>query len=378
MLHSGDGSGRRYLVERRGLVKLLEGDPPTVTVFADLTGVVLFNASERGIQGVAFHPNYAVNRILYVTYTAVPDGALTLARFQAAADGTTVLPGGVVLLQIPHTAASNHNSMQPLFGPDGYLYMATGDGGGSPGSQDPQSLLGKVLRIDVDNGVPYAIPPSNPFVGNPSVRPEIWAFGLRNPWRNSFDRGGNRDLYIADVGQGAWEEVNRQPAGSAGGQNYGWPIMEGMHCREPAVNCDPMGQLTLPIGEYGHDLGISVTGGYVYRGSTYPIMQGRYIFADFGSGRIWTLHEVSPGVWARVERLDSDLTISSFGEDEAGEVYLTAYQTGRSTSSGRRRPERARPRGREKKSPAARKRRATRLGTLGVGAEGLEPPALRM
>jgi hypothetical protein len=218
------------------------------------------------------------------------------------------------------------------FGVDGYLYISTGDGGsgGDPNNngQTLTTLLGKMLRIDVNNadpGLNYAIPPSNPFFGHPTARREIWALGLRNPWRWSFDRGTN-DLYIADVGQGSFEEINRQPAGTIGALNYGWRIMEGFHCFNPNP-CDMSG-LTLPIFEYDHSLGnCSVTGGYVYRGPSIPALTGAYLFADFCTGRIWTLRQTG-GNWASTELLDTTYNISSFGEDQAGEHYVVDLSGG--------------------------------------------------
>jgi glucose/arabinose dehydrogenase len=185
--------------------------------------------------------------------------------------------------------------------------------------------LGKMLRLDVDNGDPYAIPRDNPFVGQNGARPEIWAYGLRNPWRYSFDRASG-DLWIADVGQNRAEEINVQPAGSRGGENYGWSVMEGLRCLR-GDSCDQNG-LTLPIAEYTREEGLSVTGGYVYRGSASPALVGAYFFADYGSGRIWSLHQGADGGWIRTELLDTDLGISSFGEDEAGELYLTDLRGG--------------------------------------------------
>lgn len=231
------------------------------------------------------------------------------------------------------------------FGADGYLYIGAGDGGGAGdppnNAQNPNTLLGKILRIDVEptpapiiaeahrsylplmlQGGPsplaYRIPADNPFVGLPGYRQEIWALGLRNPWRFSFDRL-NHDLYIADVGQSAWEEVNHQPGSGNGGENYGWRIMEGMHCYN-SQSCNQSG-LTLPVWEYSHADGCSITGGFVYRGSTYPGLQGIYFFADYCNGKIWGLVKET-GVWQSSLLLDSPYNISSFGEDEAGELYV--------------------------------------------------------
>jgi glucose/arabinose dehydrogenase len=219
-----------------------------------------------------------------------------------------------------------------VFGPDGKLWIGTGDGGsaGDPrgNAQNRGVLLGKMLRVDVDSGDPYGIPPDNPFVGQQGTRPEVWGLGLRNPWRYSFDRATG-DLWIADVGQNSWEEVNLVPAGSRGGINFGWNRMEGTHCFPPSANCDRAG-LQLPIHEYGtRDRGnCSITGGYVYRGRAYPAMVGGYFYGDYCSGRIWALAPRGDGTWENVELLDTNLQITSFGEDEAGELYVTAMDGG--------------------------------------------------
>ncbi len=220
--------------------------------------------------------------------------------------------------------AGNHNGGQIQFGPDGYLYIGTGDGGQANDPWDNAEnrgvLLGKMLRIAVQGQDSYAIPHDNPFIEQNDVRAEIWAYGLRNPWRFSFDRGTG-DLYIADVGQNQWEEVDFQPAESVGGEHYGWDTTEGTHCFEPASGCDDSA-ITLPVAEYAHDQGCSVTGGYVYRGATYPQLDGVYFYADFCSGDIWALRQGDDGVWQDEIVFDSDYRIASFGEDEAGELYV--------------------------------------------------------
>ena len=221
---------------------------------------------------------------------------------------------------------SNHNGGQLAFGPDGFLYIGTGDGGsgGDPGNraQSLTTLLGKILRIDVDGGTPYAIPPDNPFSSTASALPEIWAYGLRNPWRFSFDRATG-DLLIADVGQNAFEEINFQPAQSSGGENYGWRLMEASHCFNPASNCND-GSLTLPILEYGRGEGCSVTGGYVFRGRS-PGTRGMYIYGDFCSGTIWFAAPDEEGRWTNRLEIQSGLSISSFGEAANGEIYVAGY-----------------------------------------------------
>ncbi len=323
--HAKDGSGRLFVVQRDGRVRVVKGGRVTGT-FLDLRGPVSAGG-ERGLLNVAFHPDFATNRFLYVYYTR-SDGDIIVSRLQANAGKTSVSPSTEqVLLRIEHSANSNHNGGAMAFGPDdGYLYLGTGDGGGAGdplenGQDITSELLGKILRIDV-NGTGagpfdrYAIPADNPFVGDPGDD-EIWAYGLRNPWRISFDRtSGN--LFIADVGQGRREEVNREVASSAGGRNYGWDVMEGSLCFEPASGCNKSGKV-LPVAQYGHDLGCSITGGHVYRG-THRDLQGLYVYGDFCSGRIWTMREDGSG---ETVRKDTALNISSFGESESGELFVT-------------------------------------------------------
>ncbi len=254
-------------------------------------------------------------------------GETVIARYAVSANPNVADPQSAqILLTIPQPF-SNHNGGQLQFGPDGYLYIGTGDGGsgGDPqnNGQSLGTLLGKILRIDVDRSSLYAIPPDNPFVRRNGAKREIWAFGLRNPWRFSFDRLTG-DMFIGDVGQASWEEIDFQQANSRGGENYGWRLMEGKHCFNPSTNCDP-GTLTLPIVEYDHSLGCSVTGGYRYRGARLPQLFGSYLYGDFCSGRIWRAARTSRGRWTTAELLDSPYMISTFGEDEAGELYLAHY-----------------------------------------------------
>jgi glucose/arabinose dehydrogenase len=330
--HAADGTNRLFVAERRGVIRVAVGGVLQPTPFLDITALVRDEGGEQGLLGLAFHPSYETNGRFYVFYTAEAGsgpgeaGPNTLARYQVSTDPNVANPGSAqVLFAIPDFA-SNHNAGMLGFGPDGYLYVSTGDGGGggdpNNNGQNLMSLLGKMLRIDVnsaDPGLNYAIPPSNPFFNHSTARREIWALGLRNPWRWTFDRGTN-DIYIADVGQGSYEEINRQPVGTTTALNYGWRIMEGFHCFNPSM-CSSSG-LTLPIFEYDHQFGnCSVTGGYVYRGPAIPALTGAYLFADFCSGRIWTLRQ-GGGTWASTEILDTTLNISSFGEDQTGEHYV--------------------------------------------------------
>ena len=256
------------------------------------------SGSEQGLLGLAFHPRYRQNGYLYVNYTDMA-GHTAVVRYTARADGGAADPGSALPLLRVEQPAANHNGGHLLFGPDGYLYVGLGDGGGAGdtyrNAQSPQSLLGKMLRLDVDRtegGKPYAIPADNPFRDGP-FRPEVWAVGLRNPWRYSFDRTSG-DLYIADVGQNAYEEVNVVPAGAAPGLNFGWPRMEATHCYPSGSACDRQG-LTLPAAEYGRGGNCSVTGGAVYRGAAQPLLRGAYLFGDYCSGRIWSLHRDGGG-----------------------------------------------------------------------------------
>jgi glucose/arabinose dehydrogenase len=323
LTHAGDGSGRVFVVEKAGTIRT----SPDRETYLDITDRVGSEGSEQGLLGLAFHPGFRQNRRFYVNYTD-RDGNTVVSRFTAGPDGGPADPGSEQVVLRQEQPAANHNGGMLAFGPDGYLYIGLGDGGGGGDTygngQNPNTLLAKILRIDVDRGEPYAVPRDNPFVGREEFRPETWAWGLRNPWRFSFDRETG-DLYIGDVGQSEYEWVLHQPAGR-GGQNYGWPIIEGGECyREDP--CDKTG-LTLPVAVYTHDEGIAVTGGYVYRGERYPALRGAYVFGDFGDGRIWTLHRNAGGEWTRTEALRADAAISSFGEDEGGELYLTDYTSG--------------------------------------------------
>lgn len=323
LTHAGDD--RLFVVEQPGRIRIVKDGQLLERPFLDITDKVLTNGNEQGLLSVAFHPDYAANGQFWVNYTRVRDGATVIERYtvsRADPDRADAQSGKVILV-VAQTEA-NHNGGLVKFGPDGYLYVGMGDGGGGGdrhgsigNGQDLNALLGKILRLDVTNQDTYAIPASNPF------GTEIWSYGWRNPWRFSFDRATD-DLYLADVGQNAYEEVHFQPASSTGGENYGWRIMEGTHCFDPSQGCDQAG-LVLPIAEYSHDEGgCSITGGYVYRGSQYPAMQGTYFFGDYCSGFIWSLQR-SGDQWEMTKRLESGVQISSFGEDVNGEVYVVDH-----------------------------------------------------
>ena len=319
-----DGSARLFIVEQEGFVRVVQSGVLVATPFLDIRSRVT-SGGERGLLGLAFHPNYGGNRRFFLNYTRTFGGQLqsVVAEYQTSAtDSNAADPTERILLTLDQPF-DNHNGGQVVFGPEGYLYIGFGDGGsgGDPlaNGQNLGTLLGKILRIDVDSALPYAVPPDNPFVGQAGAREEIWAFGLRNPWRFSFDRTNGR-LFVADVGQDSFEEVDLVTKGG----NYGWNIMEGTHCYQPPAGCDTTG-LDLPIVDYSHSEGNSVTGGYVYRGTLNPELRGLYFFGDFITGRIWTLTETSPGVWTRALLLDTILNISSFGLDPAGELLVVDY-----------------------------------------------------
>ncbi|MCW5848603.1 MAG: PQQ-dependent sugar dehydrogenase [Anaerolineae bacterium] len=326
---AGDGTGRLFVVEKRGTIRIVRGGTVVAPPFLDITPLVRSSGFEQGLLGLAFHPRYRDNGLFFVNYTN-RDGNTVIARYRVSSNSDRADPDSAVTVLGVDQPYSNHNAGHLAFGPDGYLWVGLGDGGsgGDPrgNGQNPAVLLGKMLRLDVDSGEPYRVPPDNPFVGRTDYRPEIWARGLRNPWRYSFDRVTG-DLYIADVGQGEWEEVNFTPAASRGGENYGWKIMEGTHCYSPSSGCNTAG-LTLPVTEYSHDFGCSVTGGYVYRGRLYPHLWGAYLFGDFCSGRLWTLYRTAEGRWVRTEMLQAGHDIAAFGEDEAGEVYIVSLNQG--------------------------------------------------
>ncbi len=330
---AGTDDSRLFVVEKPGRIRVVKNDKLLATPFLNITRVVNDEDNERGLLGLAFHPNYQSNRLFYVNYTN-RRGDIVIARYIASDNPDRAKAGSAKLIfRIPHRQAANHNGGMLAFGPDGYLYIAVGDGGGgqSANGQKTTTLLGKILRIDVDGtseGRAYAIPPDNPFADGTGGRPEIWAYGLRNPFRFSFDRLTD-DMYIGDVGQHAWEEIDFEPDSSDGGLNYGWHIMEGNHCYKPAANCDKTG-LTLPIHEYSHDVGNVVTGGYVYRGDAMPDLDGTYIFTDFGSRDLWGLKRNSQGNWERsvLLRADKQLNIASFGESDAGELFAVDLVSG--------------------------------------------------
>ena len=325
--HADDGSQRLFVVEQEGRIRIVKNQTLLGTPFLDIAARVSC-CGERGLLSVAFPPNYANKGYFYVNYTN-NDGDTVVARYRVTSDPDVANPNSEEIILTVEQPFSNHNGGQLAFGPDGYFYIGMGDGGssGDPqgNGQRPETLLGKLLRIDVESGVrPYAVPVNNPFVQSRFYRSEIWALGLRNPWRFSFDRQTG-DLYIGDVGQGTYEEIDFQPRASFGGENYGWNIMEGKHCFNNN-SCNQSG-LVLPIAEYSHSEGCSVTGGVVYRGQQYSRLQGVYFYGDYCSGTIWGLKGTGTTV-QNGRLLDTSYSVSTFGEDEAGEVYLADLGNG--------------------------------------------------
>lgn len=334
--HAGDGSNRLFVVEKAGVIRIVAEGALLETPFLDISEQVNSNGNEQGLLGLAFAPAYGETGFFFVNYIDSA-GDTVIARYQVStADANQADPASeFVILQIDQPAA-NHNGGMVTFGPDGYLYIGMGDGGGGGdrygNGQNPETLLGKLLRLDVlrDPQPPYTIPADNPWVtadwNGADMRDEIWSLGLRNPWRFSFDRATG-DLWIGDVGQNQFEEINYTPAGQ-GGINYGWPIMEASGCYNSADDtCEGAG-LQLPVAEYSHSGHCSVTGGYVYRGAAFPALQGVYLYGDYCSGTLWATWFDGNGQWDTAELLDSNASLSSFGEDEAGELYITDLANG--------------------------------------------------
>ncbi|MCZ7557678.1 MAG: PQQ-dependent sugar dehydrogenase [Bacteroidia bacterium] len=328
--HPGDGSNRLFVVEQAGRIFVFENQPAVANtvLYLDIRNRVNSSGNEEGLLGLAFHPSFATNGFFYVNYTASSPRRTVISRFQrSASDPNSADPSSEEVILEFAQPFSNHNGGQIAFGPDGFLYIATGDGGsgGDPqnNSQNRANLLGKILRIDVDTpsgGKQYGIPEDNPYKNNDAgFREEIWAYGLRNPWRFSFDPSTDR-LWTADVGQNRFEEIDIVVKGG----NYGWRIMEGFSCFNPASGCDTTG-LIPPVHVYERTLGVSVTGGHVYRGSNVPTLQGQYLYADFVSGRLWGLTYDGPGKVKNTLLLETGQNISSFGVDQSKELYICTF-----------------------------------------------------
>jgi glucose/arabinose dehydrogenase len=310
---ANDGSGRLFIIEKQGFIRVYENGQLLDAPFLDITDRVNMGGNEMGLLGLAFHPNYEKNGFFYVNYTG-EGGHTHISRFKAG--GNSADKKSETVLLVIEQPYENHNGGALAFGPDGYLYAGLGDGGlaGDPhkNAQNTVSLLGKILRLDVTHGNPYAIPSDNPFDS------EVWAYGLRNPWRISFDRLTG-DLWIGDVGQNKWEEIDYLPVNWGSGANFGWSVMEGSH----AYDSEPQSGMLLPVMEYSHNEGgCSVTGGYIYRG-TIPEWNGVYLYADYCSGKVWALILVN-GQWQSQVMFEMGVPITSFGQDESGEIYLAS------------------------------------------------------
>lgn len=322
--HAGDGSDRLFVVEQRGVITVFENDPETAaaTTFLDITAQVYDEYGETGLLGLAFHPEFPDSGYFYVDYTADDPLRTVVSRFTVSGNPDQADPASEMVLLEEVQPYANHNGGQVAFGPDGYLYVSFGDGGGVgdplENGQDRTNLLGTIIRIDVDHPqapAAYGVPQNNPFVGNDQgFREEIYAYGLRNPWRFSFDQLTGR-LWVGDVGQSAFEEVDIIESGG----NYGWNLMEGNSCYQ-SETCDTTG-LVMPVIDYGRDEGVSITGGYVYHGNRAPSLKGAYIYADYGSGNMWALRYEDGSVTENELIMEDIMKISSFGVDQAGELY---------------------------------------------------------
>jgi glucose/arabinose dehydrogenase len=330
--NAGDGSGRLFAVEQTGFIWVIQDGALSAEPFLDVSPLLsrdVFRGgySERGLLGLAFHPDYETSGLFFINYTDA-NGDSVVARYSVSADDPNLAdPTSAVTILTQDQPYENHNGGHLAFGPDGFLYIGFGDGGsqGDPqaNGQNLNTWLGKILRIDV-NADTYTVPDSNPFVGQADAKPEIWAFGVRNPWRFTFDRETG-DLYIADVGGDDIEEVNFQPADSAGGENYGWRVWEGNNQRTQEAT---PGELVYPVATYSHSDGCSISGGYIYRGEALPELQGTYFYGDYCNGRTWTLQRDDAGAWTSAVTTwpPGQFVISSFGEDEAGELYVVDYK----------------------------------------------------
>jgi glucose/arabinose dehydrogenase len=332
--HANDDSGRLFVVEQGGTVMIVQDGQMLATPFLNIASLLTPEVarggySERGLLGLTFSPNYQQDSLFYITYVE-QSGSLVLARWQTSRENPNLADPNsqTILLSIVYYM-DNHNAGHIAFGPDGYLYIAVGDGGGGGdpwrNAQNPATLNGKILRLDVSDSSlnTYKIPPDNPFVASEGYAPEIWALGLRNPWRFSFDRATG-DLYIADVGQSNYEEVNFQPAGQ-GGQNYGWSVYEGntiFNEQRKIIG----GLLTMPVLIYDHGSGCAISGGYVYRGWQLPALRGLYLYGDYCNGRVWYTRPNGTDIWSSGDLAQTERQITAFGEDDYGELYLVDFK----------------------------------------------------
>ncbi|GAC1662846.1 MAG: PQQ-dependent sugar dehydrogenase [Candidatus Limnocylindrales bacterium] len=333
IVDAGDGSGRLFVAQQGGQVRIIDGGHLRAAAFLDIGGRIT-SGGERGLLGLAFHPRYPGDPRVFVDYTDLQGNTVVSSFSVDPGDPNRLDPASEAIVLRVQQPYPNHNGGALAFDRSGMLLIGLGDGGsgGDPqgNGQSLTTLLGKVLRIDVDRpsgGRAYGVPADNPYAsGAAGSKPEIWLTGLRNPWRFSIDRA-TADLWIGDVGQNAWEEIDVQRAGAAGGTNFGWNRMEGTHCFQPAQGCAGPG-LTPPVSDYGHDLGCTVIGGNVYRGTAQPALVGGYVFADYCSGRIWAIDPVGSAYRAPIEVGRSGANPSTFGQDEAGELYVADITAG--------------------------------------------------
>lgn len=331
-LVSGPGQ-RMYVLEQKGVVRVVPASGATASTAVDISKSVV-SGGEAGLLGIAFDPNFADNGFVYLDFTAplvAPRSGVAfqsvIARFHSSDGGATFDPASEKRLLVVDQPFTNHNGGHLAFGPDGFLYISFGDGGsgGDPfhNAQNKDVLLGKLLRIDPGGGDPFGIPDTNPFAHG-GGRPEIYAYGLRNTWKFSFDRTTG-DLWAADVGQNEFEEVDRIVLGG----NYGWNVREAKHCFEASSCATPSDGLVDPVVEYGRDEGVSITGGYVYRGTKVPSLLGRFVYGDFATGHVWAIEQSADGTFVPVSLLTTDQKISTFGQDADGELYVVDYASGK-------------------------------------------------
>lgn len=322
-----DGSGRFFVVEQGGTIRIIKNKKLVAKPFLNITSLVV-SGGEEGLLGLAFHPSYKTNGRFFVNYTRMVGAQIqtVIAEYhQSTTNRDLADPAGRILLTV-NQPFDNHKGGQLAFGPDGFLYIGLGDGGdiGDPfkNGQNLATLPGKMLRIDVNTGTRYGIPADNPFVGQAGKKPEIWAYGFRNPWRFSFDTQKKR-LFVGDVGQDSYEEIDIATAGG----NFGWNAMEGKHCYPPGTTCNQTGKI-LPIDEIAHPSAAAIIGGYVYRSSSIARLAGYYVYGDFITGTIWGLKEIAPGTWQRATLLSTGRGISAFGRDGSGNLYVIDYLNG--------------------------------------------------
>jgi glucose/arabinose dehydrogenase len=326
---SDKADSRLFILEQDGLIRIVDSSKKLINKpFLNISNKVL-PGGEMGLLGMAFHPSYKQNGYFYVNYVDKNQNTV-IARYKVSSDANVADPASEKVLFTLKQPYTNHNGGDLVFGPDGYLYIALGDGGsgGDPENraQNKAEYFGKILRIDVDKGDPYSIPPTNPFVNEAGAKSEIWAYGLRNPWRISFDRTTG-DLYIADVGQGELEEVNIQKATSKGGENYGWRCYEGKQTYK-LDGCGDIGKYVMPVLEYDHNEDrCSITGGYVYRGTKYPALDGKYFYGDYCNGQLFYADNKN-GTWTNVLAAETSYSISTFGQGNDGELYFADFKTG--------------------------------------------------